>query len=901
MQYIQLQGQVAADLDLPIVGSYNLFIDTSDNSIKAKDSDGHMHGGGGLSLTEVTREEIQTLVDESNLTPGAFYKITGAASSSFYDNNEWGYSGYGNEIQRGGTTIILQATSDKTLSKKGIGLFYVPNYENPNIPTLPPDTNYKTWDDTHRIYLMNVMGRFQMGDSVNLYSDDTENSTTAYLEGSLAGSGSGYVTFRLNNNDTFFQNPNNLNQLQVSNPGAYGEIDGVDYTSSYSPGECVVYGGRVWQNLSGSIGFHEGGNQWPTNVLELNPEDWAVVPFNETHYTISADLIEYEFEKDNISYRNDGKNEVRCEWNWFDNNYGYNTIGYFPWGHYGVKRVSFTNTYLHHFVNFPWDSEAEDIKFEHDSLFNAHTWGKGSGYYGIYGEIGAEFGGHDFGNGTTIYNIKLEVYSRMRNISTCDNAYRDYDQIYDITLGKEAYFGDFNMYYHSYIEYVEIGTNASLQNFTMYEYSAIRYGLNMDVDSYMEYFTMYNESETKYLKLGVGSGIGWFDLGYSSCLKRITLATDAYIYDFTLGAQSFIRQVTLSDRAYITGFDIGDYSNLQNIDLGAYSYMNNFYGGYSTNFENIRLDARASIFGIHLGYDSAFSEIEIAPNSSLNNINHNIGNVQFTSSYVGGISVQPYSVISNIQIGTIANFESIYVGNNSYFGDITLEEDSAMSNINLMGNTESGNITLQSGSTVHNFEFGMNAGFGPLIVTASAELNRFEVGNGYYFGEMEFTSSMSNITISRGFNNLGAETDYYGYPGGDVNSSNYMNLATNLSYNEKHLSVYAINPDGNDFSENSLDYYLPDGLYNGQTIELVLVGNINNLYDGYASGIRIWMGNLRLTGGTLADKAGTVVTNTFWYPFSKGTYSDLGVLRDTNPKAIWLKGAWTIDNGSWSD
>ena len=54
MQYIQLQGQVAETLDLPLEGSYNLFIDTSDNSIKAKDSDGNITGGGN-SLTELTK------------------------------------------------------------------------------------------------------------------------------------------------------------------------------------------------------------------------------------------------------------------------------------------------------------------------------------------------------------------------------------------------------------------------------------------------------------------------------------------------------------------------------------------------------------------------------------------------------------------------------------------------------------------------------------------------------------------------------------------------------------------------------------------------------------------------------------------------------------------------------
>jgi len=174
MQYIQLQGQVAADLDLPLQGSYNLFMDTSDNSIKAKDSDGHMHGGG-LSLIEVSRHGIEQLVASASLTPGAFYKITGVASASFYEANSISYTGYGNEIQDGGTTIILQAATDKTLSKKGIGLFYVPNYENPNVPTAAPDNNYLVWDSTSRLEFSSSFGVFDHNEYVNLYANGSSS------------------------------------------------------------------------------------------------------------------------------------------------------------------------------------------------------------------------------------------------------------------------------------------------------------------------------------------------------------------------------------------------------------------------------------------------------------------------------------------------------------------------------------------------------------------------------------------------------------------------------------------------------------------------------------------------------------------------------------------------------
>ena len=61
MQYIQLQGQVAETLDLPLEGSYNLFIDTSDNTIKAKDFEGNLTGGGN-SLTELTKAQLDDAI-----------------------------------------------------------------------------------------------------------------------------------------------------------------------------------------------------------------------------------------------------------------------------------------------------------------------------------------------------------------------------------------------------------------------------------------------------------------------------------------------------------------------------------------------------------------------------------------------------------------------------------------------------------------------------------------------------------------------------------------------------------------------------------------------------------------------------------------------------------------------
>jgi hypothetical protein len=880
MQYIQLQGQVAAGLDLPLEGSYNLFIDTSDNSIKAKDSDGHLHGGGGLSLTELTRDELGQLVASASLTPGAFYKITGAASQSFLDDREWGYSGYGNEIQQGGTTIILQATTDSTLSKKGIGLFYVPNYENPNQLTAPPDYNYLTWDNTHRLYFYDVNGTLAIGDTVTLYSDDTENSTTAYLEGSLEGSGSGNVTLRLGNNDTFFENPNNLNQLQLQAGSVSGSYDGYDYTSSYAAGDCVIFGGRVWQNLSGSIGWREGGNQWPTNALNLNEEDWAVVPFNETNYTLQAHTIEYEFEYDNISYRSDGTNEVRCEWSWINDSYGYNTIAYFPWGHYGVERVSFTNTYLHHFVNFPWQCEARDIKFEHNGLFNATTWGRQSYFNRIYGAVSAEFGSNRFSTGTDIWDITIGIDAEFRNIRTAANC-----QVYNITIGSNASFYGVDMYYSSEIYNVEIGTDAYFGNSYHYEWTNV-YDVQLGINAYLQYFTLRSYSEIKAVTIGANSYMRNFDLAYSSCLKRTTLASDAYISYFDIGVNSFIRQVNLSDRAYITQFDIGDNANLQNIDLGAYAYMNNFGGGNSTDFQDIRLDARAHISNVYLGYDSQFSQIQIAPNGYLTYINNDNNPSPFTSSYVGGITIEPHSYISEIVIGSSANFQNIYVGTNSSVGEFTLEEGSNISDINLIGNAEFGGILICSGSEITDFQVGMSGGFGSLIVSGSSNLSNFEIGNNEGFGGTTFTSSLNNIILTKQFKNL------YNTTTQSLDAS--VGGGGNPLINIVNRSIITIDISG---ATTTYNFDLPDGDYEGQ--ELTFIVKTDGTHSILPHEVQIWSSNIVLTGYgyNLGDYNGAIK------PFAKLNVTNAGdtTIWKNMSKAVWTGGKWYSDAELYND
>jgi hypothetical protein len=130
MQYIQLQGQVGSQLDTPLEGGFNLFIDTNDGSIKAKDSDGNLTSAGG-GLVETTYSEISASFVGGTLTPGTYYKITDFKTC--YDQPN--YNVYGNAITVGNyktgsvSPIIVFALDSGSLASDA----YQPKYPKDNI------------------------------------------------------------------------------------------------------------------------------------------------------------------------------------------------------------------------------------------------------------------------------------------------------------------------------------------------------------------------------------------------------------------------------------------------------------------------------------------------------------------------------------------------------------------------------------------------------------------------------------------------------------------------------------------------------------------------------------------------------------------------------------------------
>ena len=859
MQYIQLQGQVAADLDLPLEGSYNLFIDTSDNSIKAKDSEGNLSGGGGISLVETTREEVGQLVLSASLTPGAFYKITGAASRSFYDNNEWQYSGMANEIQDGGSTIILQATTDKTLSTKGIGLFYVPNYEDPNNPTTPPDYNYLVWDSTSRLHFSSSFGKFDHNELVNVYANGS--SSLSYVRANIGGS---TITLESPDDADFFTNLANYPMsIQGYDSNAWVGVSQPDNdtTASYAPGDCVIWGGRVWTNLSGSVGNSTGG--WPMEQLQLNEEDWQVVPFNETNYTLVADLIEYEFEWDNISYRKSKNNvEVTCTHKVWEDYWGYNTMKYFPWGHYQTQNISISNSYLDSFVNYPHDAWAGEISFKDYGGFNAHYWGRSTEIYGISSDFGGHMVSLNLGYNTDINNITLGVDAYLSDIYTYDND-NGTTALQNIVIGDSAAIDDdwdpIYMYYNSFMEDLILDTNSGISDINLYDGANIR-NIKLSNDSHIGGIGLNDYAAFRQVELGISSYIESMNMDVSACFKRVKLGIDSNITYCAIGVNGYMKHIEMSDASYMFCNIVGDNSYFQYINIGIDSHITaiNQQAGYS-NFEYVNVGTNSHINNLVLASNFSFNHITIGSDSSIDNIDASAG--------LGGY------------------IRHIDIKNQSYLGDIEMGVGSYIRRMDIDSDSESGEFTLTGGTSISDFKLATTTGFGGFQLLASSSLSNFELGQNAGFGGSDITASLSNITLSRQFNNL-YNTVTQSLDANTGGSSNPL-----ISFNER--SIITIDISG---ATTPHAYELPDGDYEGQ--ELTFVVKSDGSHTITADQINIWTDKLVYSGGGYG--LGTTTNGYLAFrPFAKYDNSTTDWKNVT--KAIWTGGAWVTDAQMFND
>lgn len=212
-----------------------------------------------------TKAQMDIKISNNELHPGTLYKITGVDIDLY-----------------GGTDIFLTALTTNTLSSEGYGVFYNPPY-NQNV------TGYKVWNsnsfepDTSfvRLQIVNTIGEFQIGETINGGDSDSaviEDITNNFIL--ISG----------------FVDSSNWSGGSITGvtSGATADVIGTwQYYSNLNIGDQVIWGGKIWYNITGDIGYD-------FDTYNLDNSNWICgqpVPINsvidDSTYTFTGNKVNY--------------------------------------------------------------------------------------------------------------------------------------------------------------------------------------------------------------------------------------------------------------------------------------------------------------------------------------------------------------------------------------------------------------------------------------------------------------------------------------------------------------------------------------------------------------------------------------------------------------------------------
>ena len=599
------------------VGNLIFGVNTSGQATFTDSSGNTTTIGGNASLITLTKSNADILISSSALIPSQYYLITSASSL------------YGN------TDIVLQAATTTTLSQKGLGIFYNPKYE-----------NYYVWNNVDRINITGEPGSgfFQADEPIV-----GDQGQTGYLQGIPGHSN---MSFIKTGGD--WTTTTNITGIYS---GATTTFNGYNTSASYSIGDKVIWGGKIWQNLTGVVGDTSGG--WPYAQMNLDNTNWAAVSYNTTDYDLVCDEIEYDYANTNISYRKHGSNEVRSDQPWFNSNWGYNNIDRFPWGHPGVNNVNIFNSYLDSLINFPnqGNSKISNVSFDSGGGFNAHYWGWGT----IIEYVTSDKGGHmtslNLSDGTYISNIKLNQEAYFYSI---------YTPIYNPQIPQ--------------IHEIELSSNSTFESIYLYPGTEI-YNIKLDISSQFSYFYLYGRCSVSDIYIGIDSYFTNINLTYFSSISSINIGMEVEMSDLQLTNNGcYIQQITLENNAIFNHMHFnGSNSSIVNFNLGAGSY-----------FTSINLDTNSQLAGFQIGNGASVDSIQVQTGNSIQGFE--VGpNVDFAPN-LDFISTNSFSGLiltnqkSNIPITLdISNSTSINPPN--YAGIVTLTSSNSTETITYIYNS----------------------------------------------------------------------------------------------------------------------------------------------------------------------------------------------------------------------
>ena len=398
-------------------------------------------------------------------------------------------------------------------------------------------------------------------------------------------------------------------------------------TASYSVDDVVIYGGKVWKNLTGSVGSTDG-------IFSLDGTNWELQDdySNIDHYFIQWDQVELGFADNDYcinsrydSFRNNyvriGQLDSGGDDRWFF--CGVNPISAFGWGNDNINDCNIKDSYFNclniigtttiYGVEMSNYSYLFDCSFR-DSQIEALIFNNESGSTGLSL------------NNSYFKNCKFE------NNSDINGNFNDSSTIENLNLSNNSYVNNLT-FYSSYLRYLNLDNNSTITNISA-------------SSSYFQNINMTNNSWISYIELTIG-GAG------NSYFERVDLSNRSYIQNVDL-YDSSMYEIKLDNYSYIGGNPAIDLwnSSINYINFNNHSRMYGNIGLSSSYFKRIDMTNRSVIEGEIDFVNSHLEKIDATNDSLINNL------------YFSNDSDNPGTRIENLNM------------NGSYLQDINLNNSS---------------------------------------------------------------------------------------------------------------------------------------------------------------------------------------------------------------------------------
>ena len=493
------------------------------------------------------------------------------------------------------------------------------------------------------------------------------------------------------------------NQFSTSGYGKFynprNDLSVWDPSETYSIDALVIYGGKVWKNLTGSVGSIDSYPFILDNTNWELQDDYT----NTDHYIAVWDQIELGFAEGvfciNSRYDSIRNNYVRVGQlndplggndRWFF--CGVNPIQVFGWGNDNINDCDIKDSYFNclniigtttiygvKMSNYSFmfdttfkDSTIEALSFENES--GCYTLNLDNSTFRNCNLDNNSYISGEFNNNSTIENLNLSNDSYIDNLNSYGSSFNNINlnnnsYINQISASASSSFNNINLDNSSYINYISASAsefkNVNMTNTSWISDIELSVGdggitrmerLDLSNRSYIRYVDLYNSLmyEIKFDNYSYMRGYPYIDL-YNSEMTYISLDNHSHISEnIGLTGGSYFKRINMTNRSVIEGpIDFQNYSRIEKIDATNDTYIinlsfnNNSYiqnlDISSSNFQNIGLSA--SYISNFRAFESSVQNMDIRNNSSFQYVN-------MDRSYFSNLQSYDNSVIGMIDLNS---------------------------------------------------------------------------------------------------------------------------------------------------------------------------------------------------------------------------------------------------------